>query len=194
MSLKKCTSFALILISLITFSPIAARSQELYHKIYPCWGIGASAGLSYFFPSDLNDYIDLTVPGAISGLDKEHINTGIDVGLFLMYNPYSYLEIVPELNYLYSRRAFSQVDVSWEYPFSNSQNWDGDAIGFHGAIGGEMMLSDHLTMTLIFIGRYADIKKLYDAHDHAILVPGSSRHLHLNFSGIALEIKVGYYL
>jgi len=228
---RPLSNYLIILMLMTTLTPVSVTPQELYHLTYPAFGIGASAGASYYFPSDLNDYIDLTVPGAIVGIDKEHINAGIDVGLFITVNLSPSIDIVPEFNYLYSRRAFSQVDldvvvshfrlgstiyyvrhissdiklrlgtglakyfgaVSWEYPFSNSQTWDGHTMGYHAAVGAEMQVSDHVTISFTLLGRYADIETLHDENGNPLRVPGSTEHLHLNFSGIEAKMDMGYY-
>jgi len=229
--LKKLVVYFILLLILVFSSPHSGNAQELYQKVYPDFGIGASVGFSYFFPGDLNDYIDLTVPGALNGAKKEHINTGINVGLFLMYNPLPFLEIVPEFDYFYSRRAFSQIDldavasyiqlgatcyyirelypginlrfgagisdyigtVSWEYPYSDSQKWEGSSIGFHGAVGGEMILSEEMTLSLILVSRYANIGELKDRDNNIIRFPGKNKNLNMNFSGIEAKVKLGYY-
>jgi len=105
--LKNIISFActLILIS----SPILGYSQNFSGIEYPTYGGGFSFGYSYYFPNDLNDYIDLA--GYSSG-DKEHVNGGLNVGLFVTYAPNKSFEFVPEFEYLYSKRSFQNYDLS----------------------------------------------------------------------------------
>ena len=85
----------------------SSYSQEYIEKKYPSYGIGVHFGYSYYFPNDLNAYMDQS--GYSSSDNKEHIHSGIDVGILLIYAPYKNFEIVPEFSYLYSRRSLNSI-------------------------------------------------------------------------------------
>ncbi len=99
----------IFLLGILTFVSIElCFSQEYFEKKYPSYGGGITFGYSYYFPNDLNDYIDLTHSSA----KKDHINSGINVGLFLTYGPNRYLEFVPEFNYIYSKHSFKFTNLN----------------------------------------------------------------------------------
>jgi len=201
-------------------------SQQSDERNYPSFGGGVTFGYNYFSPKDLNDYIDLQIPST----KKDHINTGIDVGLFLIYSPNEHIEIIPEFSYLYSRHAFEYTDLAlvvnytqlggtvyyikplqpginlrfggglshywgkldWEYP-NSVQTYNGSTIGFHGAVGGDLILSPKMSMTLLVIGKYAKISQLKN-NQGKVLPSTSGDDLELNVSGIGIKLYLNYYL
>jgi len=217
----------LINVFLLFFVVNFSFSQDYFEKKYPAYGGGISFGYCYYFPNDLNDYIDLQ----ITGTKTEHINTGINVGLFLAYAPAKYIEIVPELNYMYSRHSFSYANtdlvvssvqlgctiyyikmlrpginlrfgggasnywgnVSWEA--NSALTWKGATIGFHSAVGGELVLNSNMSVSLLILGRFAKITELKHSNGYIIKKPdGSNDNLHLNLSGIEIKVMLHYYL
>jgi hypothetical protein len=104
--LRRVTFFLFLFSFIILFSN-HSYTQEFYKKKYPSYGGGITFGYNYYFPNDLNDYIDAS--GFSSTNTKEHIHTGINVGLFLAFAPNKFIEITPEFGYLYSRSSLSSM-------------------------------------------------------------------------------------
>lgn len=214
----------------IFFIVTTVFSQQYLGKKYPSYGGGIAFGYSYYFPKDLNDYID--VSGYASDITKEHIHSGIDVGLFLTFALNKYFEIDPEFSYLYSRHSFGNADidlivsylqfggtiyyikmiqqginlrlgggisnhrgnVSWESGYSVPQTWEGSSIGLHAAAGSELVLSSNMSVSLLIIGRFANIEQLKHKDGYIIKKrDGSNKNLHLNFSGIEVKALISYY-
>jgi hypothetical protein len=85
-------------------------------------------------------------------------------------------------------------NIGFEYQYSDTQSWKGSSLGFHGAAGGELVLNENMSVSLLLLGRLAKIGKLKNKDDQILKIPdGSNKNLQLNFSGVELRLSLGYY-